>query len=171
MWRLSLAFVDIALHRRGPEDLPASKFLLGLILLVYVAVNLVSVQISMPMSRAVAIVLFDALVYVGFIWLLLRGFRRTRRFPQTATALLGTSSLLALLSIPLFAWNRSIAAEEVQLTPPILLVLLLLLWSVDIGGYVLSKAIDKAYIVGVLIVIVYVLASLEIRGMLFPPLS
>lgn len=171
MWRIALAFIDIALHRRSPADLPASQFLLGLVLVAYVAIGLISVQLEMAFARALGIVLVDTLLYLSFTWLLLKSFRRSLRFTQTATALLGTSSLLALLAIPLFVWNRAYPTGDVDLTPPVMLALLLLLWSIDIGGYVLSRALDKAYIVGVLIVIVYALASMELRGMLFPPIA
>jgi membrane-anchored protein YejM (alkaline phosphatase superfamily) len=165
VWRLTLAFVDIALHRRGPEHLPPSQFLLGLVLLVYVACAVASSLLRAPVFEALQAVLLDALFYLGFIWLLLRSSSRSRRFTQTAAALFGTGSLIALLSIPLFAWSEAVERAPMTLT---LLTYGLLVWSVDIGGYILSRALDQPYIVGVLIMVVYVLASVSLHFAFFP---
>ena len=44
--RLALAFVDIVLHRRGPDTLPASKFLLGLVIGVYLLTAFVALALA-----------------------------------------------------------------------------------------------------------------------------
>ncbi|HEX7081057.1 MAG TPA: hypothetical protein VF329_08600 [Gammaproteobacteria bacterium] len=171
MWPLCLAFVDIALHRRGPQHLPASEFLLGLVLAVYLVIGLAALQFGSTLSRAVSLLLFDTAVYLVAIWAVLKLFRRPRRFLQTATAFVGTDAFLNTVALPLIFWDESLQAPPDQLTTPRLLFLLLLIWHVDIGGYILSKAVEKPYIVGVSIVIVYVLTSMQLRETLFPPIG
>jgi hypothetical protein len=45
---------------------------------------------------------------------------------------------------------------------------LLLMWSIDIAGFVVARAIDKPYIVGVLIMVGYVVGSILLGQLLFP---
>lgn len=171
MWSLSLAFVDIALHRRGPQHLPASEFLLGLVLAVYLAIGLVALQIGSTLLRALTVLLFDTALYLTAIWVVLRLFGKQRRYAQTATAMVGTDALLNAIVVPLALWNEALQAPPTETTPPQWLVLLLYIWSIDIGGYIFSKALDRPYIVGVSIVIVYVLTSMTLREAFFPTAS
>ena len=168
MWRLSLAFVDIALHRRGPEDLPASQFLFGLILVCYFAVGLAVLQIREPASSALRAVVFEGAVYMGFVWILLHLFGHSARFLQTASALLGTEIFLNLIAAPLVLWIELAGDADPAPIAPTLLFPLIILWGIDIAGFVLSRALQLPYIVGVLIVIGYLFGSLALRGVLFP---
>jgi hypothetical protein len=167
VWSLIQALLDIALHRRGPADLPASQFLLGLVLAVYLAIGLAVLQRDATLVQAASQLGFDTLVYLGTIWLVLRLFGRSRRLVQTATAFVGTDVILNAVALPLLLWNDALAAPSAASAPQIL-ILLLFLWSVDIGGYILSKALERPYVVGVSIMIVYVLTSMALREALFP---
>jgi hypothetical protein len=164
-----LAFVDIAFHRRGPEDLPASTFLLVLVVAVYVFVASLALHLAPPVERAALLLALDTTVYCGFIWGVLKSFNRERRFRQTAVALFGADTLINLLSVPLLLWGGGLEAADA--TPPAaaIAVLLLLCWQIDIAGYVLSRAIERPYVVGVSIMIAYVLLSFSVRASLSPP--
>ncbi len=171
MWRLGLVFVDIALHRRGPEDLPTSGFLFGLLLVFFFAANVAATQIVQSLSRAASMVIFDLALYVGFVWLLLAGFRRSTRFLQTICALLGAEMLPTLIGIPALMLvgfeNGEVEAPNVGTW----LFFLLILWSIDIAGFVLSRALQLPYVAGVLIVLVYTFGSFTLGGLLFPVTS
>lgn len=165
--RLILVFIDIALHRRGPEDLPRSPFLFGTVLGSYFLVGLVVLQITESLSRALGLVLFEGALYLFFVWALLSLFSRSLRFLQTATALLGTEIFLNLIAAPLVLWIEMAGDLSPAPVLPTLLFPLLILWGIDIGGFVLSRALQLAYIVGVFVMIGYVFASLLLRGLLF----
>lgn len=168
MWPLISVFLDIALHRRGPQDLPASQFLVGLLLVLDLAAGLVSLQVGGSSNGPQALALLvDALAYLAYIWIVLRIFRRQRRFKQTASALLGTEILLYLLGMPLLLWSRTLDTGDATQTIPALLYVALIIWSIDIGGYVLSRALERPYILGVVIVVLYVMVSMIVRGDLF----
>jgi hypothetical protein len=64
-------FIDIAMFRRGPQDLPASRTLVSLMFVVYAASG----------------------------WAVLVFFSRRQRFIQTMTAVLGIGTLLALMDL------------------------------------------------------------------------
>lgn len=165
MWPLASVFLEIALHRRGPQDLPASQFLVGMLLVLDLAARLASLEAAGSEGlRSAAEVIADALVYLAYLWIVLRLFRRQRRFRQAASALLGTEILLYLLSMPLLLWSRAIDAPDAGLTVPALLYIALFIWSIDIAGFILSKAIERPYILGVVIMVVYVMISMIISN-------
>lgn len=171
LWRLGLVFVEIALHRRGPEYLPASGFLFGFLLLIYVTVSVVAAQIAQPLSRAVGIMIFDTAFYVGFIWMVLAMFQYSSRFIQTISALLGSETFLTLIGIPILL---SAGFENGDIETPnasTWLYLLLILWSIDVAGFVLSRALQQPYVVGVFVVLVYMFGSFTLGGLLFPVAS
>ncbi len=168
MWRLCLTFADIALHRRGPDVLPASQFLLGLVLAVYFAVGIFAQGFNEPAGVAVVDMVLDRVVYLGFIWLVLDLFKKRRRFMQTAAAAVGVDVLMNVVSLPLLLWNDALQAPPKEVTLPSVLMLGVVLWSIDVGGFIVARALSKPYIVGLCIVIVYVFVSLELRHAFFP---
>jgi len=168
VWPLTAAFIDIALHRRGPEDLPASQFLLGLVLLAYLVVSALTLTVISATRTHVILVLLELVADLGVVFLLLQFFQKGTRFLQTATALVGTGVVLGVIYIPLLRWDELLAAPPTELTTPRFLILLLFIWSLDVAGFILSRALGKPYIVGVSIVIVYELASMALRDAFFP---
>ena len=111
------------------------------------------------------------IIDLGVIFLVLHAFSRAGRFLQTATALVGTGVLLNLVYVPLLHWNEVWQAPPTELTLPRLLIVGMLLWSFDVAGYILSRALEKPYVVGVSIVVVYEIASIALRQALFPAAS
>lgn len=163
MLRLIFAFVDIMLHRRGPEDLPSSTFLLWVLLAVSVAVELGLLAANGGSARAAVVGLLVAFLDLWFVWALLRAFGRERRFKQTMTALLGTETILNLLGAPLVPLVIASASAEPELTLPLILTALLGVWSIDIGAFVFSRALDRPYALCVAIMIAYVIMILTLR--------
>ena len=168
MWQLTAAFVDIALHRRGPEDLPASQFLLGLALIVYAVVGAFTLMVIPATQLDVVLIAVELVADLGLVFLLLQFFQKASRFLQTAIALVGTGAMLSLIQIPLLHWDEVLQAPPTELTTPRLLILALFIWNLDIGGYIVSKALGKPYIVGVSIVVVYELASMSLLEAVLP---
>jgi hypothetical protein len=166
--RLALIFVDIALHRKGPDALPASRFLFGIVLASYLTVSVLALQISWPLSRAMSAMIVDVALYLAFFGIVLRVVRRSGRFWQTVTAVLGAETFLSCLALPLLLTRSAESdgtASEVLATSVLLLILL---WSIDIAGFVLARALDRPYIVGVMIMIGYVVSSMMLGEFLFP---
>ena len=169
MWRLISAFVEIAFHRRGPEQLPSSGFLLALVLAANLGIALLTVSLADVVDHPVLMVIVDAAFWLAFVWCVLRAFERERRFRQTASALLGTDTLLSLLGLPIVLWHRALNAPPTEATLPSVFYLLIVVWSVDIGAFILSRALDRMYVLAVAIVVGYLLLSISLRATLFPP--
>ena len=170
MLRLVLAFVDIMLHRRGPEDLPSSQFLVWLLLAVAVGVELAIVLANDGTVRAAAVAMLIQFLDVWFVWALLRTFNRQRRFRQTMCALLGTETILNLAGAPLVPLLTASAAAspEPQITLPLLLTALLGVWSIDIAAFVFARALERPYVLCVAIMLGYVLLIVSLQTTLLP---
>jgi len=169
--QLGLVFVDIVLHRRGPEHVPASGFLFGLLLIAYLIASVAATQIAEPLDRAVGMVVFDTALYVGFIWLLLSFLSHSNRFLQTASAIFGAQLVLTLIGIPLLVFAGFDNGELEAPNAATWLFFLLILWSIDVASFVLSRALQLSYVVGVMIVLGYSFGSFTLGGLLFPVTS
>ncbi len=173
MLRLFLAFVDIMLHRRGPDSIPSSPFLLYALFALSLAADFVVLGIAGRSARWFAVDVLILGLNVWFVWALLRTFNRQPRFRQTMTALLGAGVLLAVLQAPLV---RSLVEappdpENPVLTLPRLLWLLLPWWSIDIGAFVFSRALERPYLLCIAVVIGYVLLIESLQVTLLQPAS
>ena len=170
MLRLILAFVDIMLHRRGPEDLPSSTFLVWSLLAVSVGVELGVLFVIDGGARAAAVTVLVQLLDVWFVWALLRTFNKQPRFRQTMCALLGTETLITLAGAPLapLLTASAAASAEPQITLPLLLTALLGIWSIDIAAFVFSRALERPYLLCVAIMLGYVLLIVSLQTSLLP---
>lgn len=173
MQALLKLFTDIVLHRRGPQDVPASPAVLWIALLAYVGLGSASLAIGAedPGEVLGQIAVDLALVVGGFgILLVLAG--KGHRLRQTLAALFGTGALLSAASLP-FLWMAGPApgaGEEV--TQGILLaslaLVILLFASLMVTGHILRSALDWPYAGGVLAAVVYFAASIAVLRWLFP---
>jgi hypothetical protein len=169
--RLILAFVDIMLHRRGPEDLPSAKFLVWSLLLLSVCVELAVLFANDGTARAAAVTVLVQLLDIWFVWALLRTFNKQRRFTQTMSALLGTETIITLAGAPLAPLLPTSASAEPALTLPLLLAALLGIWSIDIAAFVFARALERPYVLCVAIMLGYVLLILSLQTSLLPATS
>jgi hypothetical protein len=172
--RLILAFVDVMLHRRGPEDLPSSPFLLWSLFFVSLGVEL-GVVIPNNGVRAGAVSVLVSLLDLWFVWALLRTFSRERRFRQTMTALLGAGTILNLVGAPFVPFLRASvvasASADPQLTLPFLLTAVLEIWSIDIAAFVFARALERPYLLCVAVVLGYVLLIVSLQSTLMAPVT
>lgn len=157
MQRLFRTYLDIALWRKGPQDLPASPQLCVLTGLAYVVISFMHVRLmrySLPHSVAMAVV--DVAMLLAWVVFLLTFFSRMRRFTQTFNALLGVGILLGMLDLLVMSLlhmaggGRDLAVEWALLK---LVVLALVL------GRILTQAIDRGMFTGVGLVLAIVLST------------
>ena len=157
MFELFKVFGSIVLRRLGPEDLPASGFLLGLTALIYVLSQAPVAMLALSdTNSAVLTLIIDLVLIAGFLWilLLLTGFRA--RYRQTLTALLGAGALLSLLSVPFTLWQESLLNEPAGATAiPSAAILAIVVWSFVVNGHILSRALSRPFSIGLMIAIAY----------------
>lgn len=68
MYELSLLFFQIAIFKKGPQDVPASAFVLRLLLPVYVAINYLILFLNGAQTTAILQILADFAMIVLFCW-------------------------------------------------------------------------------------------------------
>jgi len=150
------AFLQITLRRRGPEDLPDSRFLLLIAGLVYVITQCVlalSVYRS-PLALARSLGL-DLLLLCGCLWGLLRLAGHATRYRQTLTAMFGTGALLTLVMLPFNYWLE-LAADPAK--PPLgatIGLLAVVSWSLVVNGHIFSRALSAPFAAGLAISVTY----------------
>ena len=149
MLRLIFAFVDIMLHRRGPDSIPSAPFLFWTLLVLCIVADWLALGLAGEGPRAFAVSLLATGFDLWFIWAVLRTFNKTARFRQTMTALLGAELLLSILQAPLIRplAERAAADPQNQLVSfPDVLVLVILIWCIDINAFVLARALERPYL-------------------------
>lgn len=157
MLRLFYAFLDVMLHRRGPDSMPASSFLLWLLLGTVLVLQVVINAWAGGSAHAAAV---DALILgldLWFVWALLRAFGKQPRFRQTMIALLGADIVLSVLFAPVLPLLAEQDPQNPELTLPVLLTIGAFVWAIDINSFVLSRALERPYFLSMAIVIGYAL--------------
>src|SRR5262245_44953521 len=137
------------LHRRGPESLPSSPFLLWLLLATYLAMVFVVDWFGGPTPRWIAIDVVVLGFPVAFVGGTRGAFDALPRFRQTLTALLGAGVLLTVLEAPLavsLAHQPPPTTQNQTLTLPTLLSLIVVIWAIDITAFVFSRALERPYV-------------------------
>jgi hypothetical protein len=147
MLKLLQTFLDIALWRKGPQDLPASQFLAILALAVYVAASFIQVQLlDLRLRTVVVIVVVDAIMMILWPWAVLAFFRRSERFTQTLTAMLGVGVLLALADIAVRSAQILLAGPAQE--PYIAWLFLRFVALALIQGRIFMHALDQGLLTG-----------------------
>ena len=174
MLRLILAFVDIMLHRRGPDSLPSSQFLLWALLAFSILADFAILWLAGESVRSFAVSLLVTGFDVWFVWAVLRTFNRQPRFRQTMTAMLGADLLLAGFQAPLVRPRAEMPPpdpENPMVTLTGVLWLAIIVWSIDISAFVFSRALARLFFLCVAIVIAYFLLMRSLQLTLLQPVA
>ena len=145
--RFMQSFLEIALWRKGPQDLPASPLLAMLVLIAYMAGGFVRMQLfALGLEATLLFICVDALMLGGWLWLVLAFFGRRQRFVQSITAMLGVGLLVLMLDVILrvlqlaFGLSASLTANWLMLRYVITALLL---------GRIFMLALDRGLITGI----------------------
>lgn len=168
MLQLIRAWFDICLLRRGPQDLPASGFFLGLSLGCYALVSMLVVAPSNGITDAVRLAAVDTGMLAGFVVILLYLQSKTERINQTLSALAGSGSLMGLFALPLVLLVDP--AQPADQVPALLggLWLLLLVWNLFVMAHIMRHALSSTFAIGLGAAVLYALVSMQIIASLFP---
>jgi hypothetical protein len=135
-------FTQIALLRRGPQDLPASMLLLLLALGGYLGVNLMVSYALPPDEHWEAPLLVDTLFTLVWYVALMRLVGRPERMLQTVTAIFGFQAVLSPLVIASTWLMRRFGEDATWQVPVTCLGLLLLAWLIAANSHVVKAALE-----------------------------
>jgi hypothetical protein len=164
MSRLVKAFLDIALWRKTPASLPASTFLLALVACANVVADLLGDWVMpAPQGRIFLGVLLTVLAPLCFTWVVLGLTKRSHRFLQTCSAVLGIDVIFSLILLPLQALNSALGTDR-----PLSAAILALLSYAGLIAYLMAtmniwrSAVDSGLISAGLISLAYVMLQLVV---------
>ena len=168
MYSLAHRFLAICLLRAGPQDLPASQFLLALTAGLYLFTGVALILVDYSLLDSLGQVLLDVglLGVVTYILLSLR--RHPRRFVQTYSALMGTGTLLNLGAAPLLLGIHAAETYGAGMGLFGLLWFVLIIWSMLVTGHIFQHALEVPLFAGILVAMCYMVAILTLTGHLFP---
>ena len=167
--RFLQSFLDIALWRKGPQDLPASPLLASLVLVAYMATGLLRMRMfALDLQTAVLFICIDALMLGAWLWLVLAFFGRRQRFVQTITATLGVGLLVLLLDVTLRAAQLAFGlGDSLSLN----WLMLRFLITALVLGRIFMLALDRGLITGIALTVAIIYSTkavvqlmLDLRG-------
>lgn len=158
MDKLLRVYVDICLLRAGPQQLPASAFLLGLTLAAHALLGLLFALFSLALPQALAAALVGSAVLLAVVQGLLLLHRKPQRLYQAASALAGSEVVIGLLALPLNAWFYAMEEDSQRLLPA-LLTLGLLVWGVMVARHIFRQALDANPLTALLFALGYTLLA------------
>ena len=159
-------FWQLCLLRRGPQDLPASPPLLGLMAVTNGLVGVLgSLDYFGTPGRAMAASLLDTLLVAGLVYATL-GFAGHRpRFVQTLTAVYGVGVLFGAVMLV----AQSLVGALGALPLVALINLIVLGWLHLALGHVLRHALEMDLWAGIAIAVGYTVIGLTLVNIYFPP--
>jgi hypothetical protein len=143
MTALARLYAEIALLKRGPQDVPASWLLLAMTVAAYFAINLL-VNWALPAEGDpwLAVLAIDIPFTLVWYTALLAAVRRKERLLQTTTAVFGYRSVLAPLTICAEWLIRRFGSEQAWQVPLIVGYAAVVVWMIAANSHVLKAAIE-----------------------------
>jgi hypothetical protein len=170
-------FLDIAMHRRGPQDVPAERGVFVFALAAYLVAGGAALWPSAAGTREVfGQLMLDLVLMVTVCAALLALTGRAARLGQTLAALFGTGALLSVAALP-FVWLLAITMGDgvtmPETIPPAaalssIALFGLLLASLLVTGHILRQALDWSYAGGVLAATAYFAFSTFVFRSVYP---
>jgi hypothetical protein len=160
MTDLARLYADIALLRRGPQDVPASLFLLAITVVAYCAINLL-VNWALPPQKDPWFfeLLIDVIFTLAWYSALLRLFHKSERVLQTTTAVFGFRAVLAPLSIGTEWLVRRFGADQSWQLPLTVGYTAVVVWLVAANSRVLKAALEWSMFQCVALVLLEIIAG------------
>jgi hypothetical protein len=169
MLRFAKAFLDIALWRRSPAQLPASVLLLCLVAAAAALLEVIGALLpAAPSGRIVLRIALSVALPLLFAWVVLAVARRRQRFLQTGTALLGVAVLAELVLYPLDSLLNFIGLDRPASLPIGVLLMLGVIWYFLACANIWRAALDARLGLGAAISVGYLLLSMALEQQLLP---
>jgi hypothetical protein len=169
MKELIQLFTQIALLRRGPQDLPASLLLLTMTIVGYFGINFL-VSSLMPSIKGWpdAHLVVDVVFTLAWYVVLLRIAGRSERTLQTTTAVFGFQAVLSPLVVVSEWLMLRFAKDATWQLPVALMWLMLFIWVIAASSHVVKAALEWSSPASVALVILQFLAGQLLLLTLFP---
>ncbi len=158
--------LDICLLRAGPQDVPASRSLLQLMVLSNLVLSVAGLLPEYAFGPALGQVLVDVLIFGAMIFAALQWRGLPGRFLQTFTAAMGCDALFALVLLPIALSVGNIPEGQASLAAAVA-GLALVVWYVVVVSHILRHALSVPFALALLFALVYIGISWNVNGLIF----
>ncbi|MEM7027308.1 MAG: hypothetical protein AAF410_03665 [Pseudomonadota bacterium] len=168
---LFLAFLNICLFRKKPQDIPASTGLLAYALGAYALTAVLLLSVTETPVRAFFSAILEVSILGGFIYVLLTLTRKKSRYLQTLTSLYGIGAVLSLIALPVYILLSMYPENQMGQDPihgfSVLMLACLAIWNLVIMSYVLRHALEAGIFTSFMLAISYMWLMLSISSTFF----
>jgi len=169
---LFLAFFDICRLIKRPQDIPESKNLLTLCLVVYGVLSILLATLSQPADAAVLSGVLEVILIMIFSLALLQIRGKSPRWTQTVTALAGTGIIISLIALPLYVIIGVGGSDEISSSTGqafgLLLLAILACWNIMVMAHILRHALDVNFVLAIVFAITYIWIIFSFTSALIP---
>jgi hypothetical protein len=155
---------DICCLRRGPQDLPYSRLVLGVLCAATLGLEVLVAALLGSEQGSIGVGIAALGVYLTVIYLLLTLRGMANRFVQTASALIGCAIVFNLIILPvelLFGTPPDTAQKMSSLQSVLSLVMLLILsWKLMVDANIYRHSLNVPFFTGMLVALGWFLAAL-----------
>ena len=163
-------FFDICLLRAGPQDIPYTRYLLFALLGFHVLIGILLGALSFSIPSAIAYGVTNMLILVVLLRAILMVKKLEARFNQTLSAMAGTDVIVGLIAWPINSWMITARDTGGDIGAPVILWLLLVIWSLTIIAHILRNALSAPWAVGIILALLYFFIGYNVSITLFEPL-
>ena len=137
--------LKICFFRAKPQDIPSHRQWMVVSTVLIVGATIVASMDKQSSHQIVLFALAQVALYALMIWIILRlkGFHS--RWPQTITALFGTSFLLQLVAIPFSGDLNVLDSGQIRVTNDLMIIFVISIWNLFIVAYILKQALENSF--------------------------
>ena len=157
------AFWLVAILKRTPQSIPASRVLLWLMVVAHFIIGLLLATSSLSIDTAAVTAFLGTAVMLAFVYLILLMKGTRQRFVQTITALAGCEALIGLVALPMTYLFHMGGGESGLIA---IFSLLIFAWNIMIAAHIFQHAFNISSQQGVFYAVFYIFTSLIVGNIL-----
>jgi len=170
---LFFVFFDICRLIKRPQDIPASKNLLTICILVYSLLSIFIANLYQETEQAILGSIVELGLLLLFSWAILQASGKTVRWIQTVTALIGTNMVINIIALPayvLISFNGVNELAEGSSTHSLGLLVLAILacWNIAIMSHIVKHALETHFAIALFVVLSYIWVAFSFTAAVMP---
>lgn len=165
MFEIVKLFLEISFLKKGPQDVPYSKWLFQFSMLLYIVTGFFILYLSTDLVNAVSQLAVEVILILSFTWGLLKISGDSKRYIQSVTALFGTDAVVSFFALPVLGALVSSQGSKWAF----ILLLFAMIWHLVVTGHIYHHVLSKSFSFGLGVAFLYILFSYWLMDLLFAP--
>ncbi len=164
-------FLRLCLFNANPQDLPASRVLLNVLLILNVLAGLALILPTYGFSIALLETLFELVLLCGFVWIVLQLRSVPERYLQTLNSLLGVSVIMSILVLPLVYSLARLPEGQPPDGLTAFAYLVIFGWAIMVDAHIYRHALSTNMFIGLAVSIAYMVTVMLLVNTVFPQVA